>query len=393
MSELNQGGLAALIADLKALTGIDCGTTNKRGVDAAGDVITGRCAQWGWDVTRHAQVDYGDCLVATARGTGRGRILLMGHLDTVYPDGTVAARPWREVDGRIFAPGACDMKGGLLVGMYAMRALATRARDQFESLTFFFNSEEEKGSPVSRGLAAGLASSADAALVYEPARMTGDIVSARKASGEFTLTASGLAAHAGVSPEKGVNAVVEIAHRILDLMALSGLAPGVTVTPSVVRGGTVANVVPDRAEIIIDARAADLAGMRAVEAAVREIAARNSVPGARLALSGGFSFPPMEKSPAVALMAELARETATALGFSINDVATGGASDASILSQFAPTIDGMGPVGGNAHNAETEYIEMASIAQRISLSERLILRLLEPGILARLRAARPGVTA
>ncbi len=378
--------LPIYLADLRALTSLDCGTLNKRGVNAAGAVVTQRCSAWGWDVETHLMADYGNCHSVVLRGTGQGRILLMGHLDTVYLDGVAASHPWREENGRIFAPGACDMKGGLLVGMAAMRALALSARDAFESLTFFFNSEEEMGSPVSRGIAARLARNSDAALVYEPARMTGDIVSARKASGEFTLRARGLAAHAGVAPEKGINAVVELSHRIIELQALSGFFPGVTVTPSVTRGGTVVNVVPDNASVTVDVRATNLAGMRAVEKALKDIAGHVTVTGAASELSGGFSFPPMEKTPAVALMADLAKAAAQSLGFAINDVPTGGASDASHLSQFAPTIDGMGPVGGNAHNADTEYIEAASILPRIALSVRLIQRLLAPDMLAQLRA-------
>lgn len=390
MTQMFDVDLAAWLADLRVLTGRDCGTHNKGGVDEMGSFVAQRCRDWGWEVERHDQTEFGDCHVAVVRGRGQGNILLMGHLDTVYPNGTVEARPWREADGKIFAPGACDMKGGLLVGMYAMRALQLNRPDAFATLTFFFNSEEEYGSPVSRGIAAGLARQADVALVYEPARMSGDIVSARKASADFTLTARGRAAHAGVAPEKGINATVELAHRIIDLQALSGLAPGVTVTPSFVQGGTATNVVPDLALVRIDVRAADVAGMRAAEAALREVAGRTTVAGSKCELAGGFSFPPMEKGPGVALMAELARQAANDLGFSINDVATGGASDASLLSQFTPTIDGMGPVGGNAHNAETEYIEIASITQRTQLSIQLIQALLEPATLSRLRALKPA---
>ncbi len=390
MALMHDVDMAAWLADLRVLTGRDCGTHNKRGVDEMGSFIARRCREWGWEVERYAQSEYGDCHVAVTRGRGQGSILLMGHLDTVYPNGTVEARPWREVDGKIFAPGACDMKGGLLVGMYAMRALQLAASDMFGSLTFFFNSEEEIGSPVSRGISAGLARQADAALVYEPARMSGDIVSARKAAAEFTLTVHGLAAHAGVAPEKGINASVELAHRIIALSALNGIAPGVTVTPSVIQAGTATNVVPDLAVVRIDVRAADVSGMRTVEAALRDVTARPTVSGAKCELAGGFSFLPMEKGPGVALMAELAKNAASDLGFAIKDVATGGGSDANLLSTFTPTIDGMGPVGGNAHNADTEYIEIASIAQRTRLSIALIRALLEPATLIRLRALKPA---
>jgi len=388
MIDLPPSTLDDVLADLRAWTAIDCGTRNKAGVDAVGALAAARARSMGFDVVRHAMPEFGDCYTAVARGSGQGRLMLMGHLDTVYETGVCASHPWREEAGRIYAPGIADMKGGLLTGLYAMRAFAAD-RSRFESITFFFNSEEEYGSPASRPLSAERAAGVDAALVYEPARASGDIVSARKASGDFTLAVKGFSTHAGVAPEKGINATVELAHRIVDIASLNGLRPGVTVTPSVVRGGTAVNVVPDSASIGIDCRATDLEGVRAVEAALKAITARTTIPGAVNTLSGGFSFPPMVKTPAVALMAELARDAAQELGFSINDVATGGASDASALSQIVPTIDGMGPVGGNAHNAETEYVERASLLQRIAMSVVLFGKLLAPATLARLRAARP----
>jgi glutamate carboxypeptidase len=230
---------SALLADLAALVNVDCGTHDKVGVDRVGEWVGARCAEWGWEVERFPQAAYGDCWLARLRGDGPGRVLLIGHLDTVYPDGTAAARPMRFEGEKVLGPGVCDMKGGLLVGMYALRALQTAGFRDFAELAFFFNSEEEVSSPVSRPLYTPVARTMDAALVLESARANGDIVSARKGSGDFTLKVTGRAAHAGVEPEKGANAVVELAHQIVALHRLNGLAPGVTVNPGVIGGGTV----------------------------------------------------------------------------------------------------------------------------------------------------------
>jgi len=381
---------AEWLADLSALVGVDCGTMNKRGVDAVGEIVARRCKDFGFDVQKHAQVEWGDCYTATLRGTGSGRIMLMGHLDTVYFDGTVATHPIRHEGNKLYAPGAGDMKGGLLVGMYAMRALKVTGFTDFESLTFFFNSEEEHGSPVSKHITAKLAPTMDAALVFEPARANGAIVSARKAAATFTANIRGLSAHAGVQPEKGINAVVAAARLIEAAAALNGCVSGVTVTPSVVSGGTASNVVPDQCKVQIDCRAADKAGLQAVREGMRALAAKEFVTGAQVELSGDFSFPPMEKTPAVAMMANFAKQAAHELGFALEDIATGGASDASVIAPFCPVVDGLGPISGNAHNADTEYIEVDSIVPRTALAAMLIQRLLQPDSLKQLRAMKPA---
>ena len=375
--------------DLRKLISIDCGTTNKAGVDAVGAIITAKCIEWGWDMQTYPQEKWGDCHTATLHGTGTGRIMLMGHLDTVYFDGTVATHPARKEGNKLYAPGAGDMKSGLLVGMYAMRALQQTKFAGFESLTFFFNSDEEHGSPVSQTITKALAPTMDAALVFEPARASGAIVSARKASAKFAIHIQGLSAHAGIAPEKGINAVVAAAHYALAAAALNKCVPGVTVTPTVLHGGGAANVVPDEATVQIDCRAEDATGVQAVEEGMREVALRDFVAGAVVTMTGGFSSAPMAKTTSVALMADLAREAAADLDFVLQDVATGGASDANTIAPYCPVIDGLGPVSGNAHNAELEYIETDSIVPRTTMAALLIQKILQPDNLARLRATAP----
>jgi glutamate carboxypeptidase len=376
---------AALLSDLAALVNIDCGSHNKAGVDRVGEWIGARCAAWDWEVERLPLLEYGNCWLARLHGNGSGRVLLMGHLDTVYPDGTAATRPMRFKGPKIIGPGVCDMKGGLLVGIYALRALQVAGFQDFEELVFFFNSDEELGSPGSRPLYTPRVSGMDAALVLESARANGDIVSARKGSGEFHLRVMGKAAHAGVEPEKGANAVIELAHQILALQTLNGISPGVTVNPDVIGGGTVSNVIPDEAWVTVDVRAVDPAGAEAVTQALARLASRMVVPGTRVEMTGHFSYPPMARTPAVSFLAELAREAAREVGFEINDVATGGASDANVLASLGlPVLDGLGPIGGLDHSPD-EYIEADSLVPRTAMLAGLIQRILSETKLNELR--------
>jgi glutamate carboxypeptidase len=371
VSDFLDASRPAILSDLAALVNVDCGTHNKVGVDRVGEWIAARCAEWDWEVETLPLTSYGDCRLARLYGTGAGRLLLMGHLDTVYPDGTAAARPMRFEGPKTIGPGVCDMKGGLLVGMYALRALQLAEFRYFAEIAFFFNSDEEFGSPGSRPLYQPIAQKMDVALVLESARANGDIVSARKGSGEFMVRVIGKAAHAGVEPEKGANAVVELAHQITALYGLNGLLPGVTVNPGVIQGGTATNVVPEQAWVRVDVRSVDPAGAEAITRAIKDHPTP-TVSGTRVEVSGEFSYPPMARTPAVYFLAELARDSARASGLEVNDVATGGASDANVLASLGlPVLDGLGPVGGLDHSPD-EYIEVDSLVPRAAMLAGLI---------------------
>src|SRR5437588_2491924 len=315
---------AAFVADLAALVNRDCGTYNKAGVDAAGQWIAERCLAWQWQVERLPLAQYGDCWLARLKGDGQGRLMLMGHLDTVYPDGTAAARPMRVEDERILGPGTCDMKAGLLAGLYAARALQLAGFRDYGELLFFFNSDEEVGSPASRPLYAPVAQEADVAFVLEAARANGDIVSARKGAGHFVIRVQGKSAHAGVEPEKGANAILELAHKIIAAQRMNGIAPGVTVNVGTISGGTRSNVVSDAASAEVDVRATDARGAESVARAIAELAQHTSVAGTIVTIEGTFGCPPMPKSAASELLVSLAQQCARNVGFSISDTATGG---------------------------------------------------------------------
>jgi glutamate carboxypeptidase len=376
-NEFIQDSYEPFLQDLRALVSVDCGTSNKAGVDRVGNWVGERCTAWGWKVERIPQGEYGDLWKARIAGQGSGRIVLMGHLDTVYPKGTAAARPMHMEGDKLLGPGVSDMKGGLLIGMYALRALQQAGFADFEELTFLFNSDEEVSSPVSKPVYQAEVQKADAALVLESARSNGNIVSARKGSGTYRLNVIGRSAHAGVEPEKGINAVVELAHRILALQGLNGLAPGVTVNTTLIGGGTASNSIPESAWADLDVRAVDRESADLIHQALMDEAGKPpSVAGAQVHLEGAFHFPPMERTPAVALLAELARESAAAIGFQIGESATGGASDASNVAELGvPVLDGLGPVGGMDHSPE-EYILPDSILPRTAMLAGLIRRIL-----------------
>lgn len=366
--------LPAYVAELERLCAIDSPTGHRAGIEALGQSVEGWAVARGWQARRFPDAQAGDGLALTAHGTGQLRIMLAAHLDTVYPVGTAATRPLRRVGARLVGPGSADNKGGLLSALYAVEALAALAPQSFATLSVVCGSDEERDNRASRAMLEALAPAYDLALVMEPARANGDIVSARKGSGEFALEVTGRAAHAGVEPERGVNAILALAHQVIALQGLNGMRPGVTVNVGVIEGGDAPNVVPARARALVDARAVAPEDMAPVTAAVEAIAARETLPGAVTRVSGGWTFAPMARTPAVERLVHLARACAGELGFALSDTATGGASYANLLAGMGlPVLDGLGPVGGNYHGPE-EYIEEGSIVPRIALVALLVAR-------------------
>lgn len=360
------------LADLARLVHIDSPTTSKRGVDAVGRVVAELMERAGLAVSVLPVTEYGDCVLGRLAGPGSARIFLIGHLDTVFAEGTAAARPMQIQGDRILGPGTSDMKAGLLAGVYALAALRATAFDGFGELLFFCNSDEEVGSPASFGLYRDLAAGADAALVLESARHDGSIVTARKGGAHYRLTVHGRAAHAGVEPDKGANAIQELARLILDLQALNGFRPAATVNVCTVRGGSRSNVIPDWAEAEVDVRIAAAEDAAALRQAILEALERPGVPGTRSELDGGPGIPPMPRTAATDLLFELARQVASELGIDLRGATTGGISDGNrIASLGTPVLDGLGPVGGLDHSPD-EYVELESIVPRTALLAGLI---------------------
>jgi glutamate carboxypeptidase len=281
--------------------------------------------------------------------------------------------PVRREGGRLFGPGVYDMKAGVVLLGAALEAMATAGVRPKRPLVALFTSDEEIGSPSSRALIEKVAAGCAHVFVLEPPLADGGLKTARKGVGRFTLAVEGKAAHAGVAPEEGASAVVELAHQIVRVQALNDPAVGTTLNVGLIEGGTTPNVIPARASAEIDVRAVTRAGADAVEQALAMLSP--ATPGTRVTVSGGFNRPPMERSPAVAALFERAREVGRGLGLELTEGATGGGSDGNFTAAIGvPTLDGLGVEGGGAH-ADDEHIRIDSVAPRAALLAALILGL------------------
>lgn len=369
------------VADLERMVNVDCGSYSPVGVNAIADMCEARFKAAGWSVDRglHApepgEPQLGDLVIGTLEGGGGPSVLLVGHMDTVFDDGTVSERPF-SIEGDIArGPGVSDMKAGLLTGMFAVEVLQEAGFDGFGRITYVCNPDEEIGSPFSGPMIRELAPRHDVAFVLEGARENGDIVSARKGITDYTMTIRGRAAHAGVEPEKGRNALLEAAHKIIELQALNGRWPGVTINVGVARGGTRTNVVPERCELQVDLRSPELETLEAAEREIDRIMAEHVVPDVETEVHGNGWHRPMEKKEGGARLVSIAIEVAAELGFELRDASTGGASDANTTSSAGtPTIDGLGPIGGDDH-APAEWVDLRSVAPRVALLAGIITRL------------------
>ncbi|MGZ8502186.1 MAG: M20 family metallopeptidase [Candidatus Limnocylindrales bacterium] len=397
LEEILDEELPAYLEDLASLVNVDCGSYTKAGVDQVGR-WTGRFLErLGATVEVRPDAVLGDTVIGTFEGRrGAPRILLIGHLDTVFPEGTVRARPFRIEAGVARGPGVTDMKSGLLAGLYALLALRGLGADDdeevaelpFERLVFVANPDEEIGSPSSSPHIRELALQAEVCFVLECARANGDIVSARKGAVDLRLTIHGRAAHAGVEPEKGRSAVLEAAHQTIALQALNGRWPGVTCNVGVVRGGIRPNVVAEEAILEVDLRATSREDLEAVEAAVRGVAGATTVPDTSVTVEETGRHWPMEKLERSNRLVEHAVALAGRLDFTLADCATGGASDANTTSGLGvPTLDGLGPIGGNDHSP-AEYLDVDSIVPRTTLLAGLLLAVARDPIVASWRPHR-----
>ena len=367
----------ALLTDLERLVNTDCGSYTKHGVDAVGRWAAQRLRELGARVTVHPNdLGLGDTVIGEFAGADPAgpTLLCIGHMDTVFDEGTVAERPFAMEGGIATGPGVTDMKSGLLAGLYAIGAL----RDvlgglPMARLVFIANPDEEIGSPASTPHVRRIAAESDACLVFECARANGDIVSSRKGTIDLIVDVNGKAAHAGVEPEKGRSAIVEAARLITDLTALNGRWAGVTVNVGVVDGGTRPNVVAERCRLQVDVRSVTRDALEATEAAIADLTAvSRAVPDVTFSVEETSRHWPMEKLERSGRLADHAIALAASLGFVLKDAATGGASDANTTAGMGvPTLDGLGPIGGLDHSPD-EYLEVASVVPRTTLLAGLI---------------------
>lgn len=360
---------------IDALVSIESPTSDKAAVDRCGAEFRRIAAGLGMRVRVEPRSEAGDHSVVEI-GEGRPRILLVGHVDTVWPHGQIARMPLVRKDGKLCGPGTLDMKVGVSMGLLATRAVFETARPASGTIAMLVTSDEETGSDSSRGLIEAEALASDAVLVLEPALAGGPLKTSRKGIGQYQLAVTGVSAHAGVDPGKGVSAIRELARQIIAVEALHDLDRGVSVNVGVVSGGTRPNVVPEEAIAIVDVRAPTLDDAARIDAAFKAL--RPILPGAKLAVTGGFERPPMERSAGVIALYEHAQAAAALLGQTIAEGGTGGGSDGNLTAALGvPTLDGLGGVGDGAH-ALHEHVLLDTLMPRTALLAALIARLLSP---------------
>lgn len=371
--------------DLKTIVNIDSGTYTKPGIDQVGAYLQERFQAFGFSTRFDRQEQFGNHLVATYTGTALNgpRILLIGHIDTVFPEGEVQRRPFaisQQNGGRIAkGPGVLDMKSGVLIGMYALHILIAAQEANYRSMTFLCNSDEEIGSPSSKPLIEELARQSDAVIVLEPGRAKSTVVSSRRGSGQYRVEVRGVSAHAGVEPQRGRNAILELSYQVQKMQALNGTIPGTTLSVGIIRGGERTNIVPDYAYCEMDVRVSDEAGLQAIEAAMRKVASKSVLDGTSITLSGSMHSMPFERTRLNERLIQLVKDAGNELGLKIEDVGSGGASDANNAAVVGvPIIDGLGAGGGMAHNPG-EYVELDYLPTRIALLAGLVQRIAKTG--------------
>lgn len=361
---------------LALLVNIDSGTGQTEGINCIVEHLQDWFTALDFTVTLHPTSNFGNNLVARRKGQGHRRIMLVGHIDTVYSAGSAQKQPFSIRNNQAYGPGVTDMKAGVLLGLYALTALIEKNCDAYSELIVVCNNDEEVGSPESSPLLRELAHEVDVALVLEPSCEPFMLTRARKGTDKYTLEVIGVAAHSGSEPHKGRSAVLELAHKIVAIYNLHMLFPGVTLNVTALDSTEPHNIIADNARCHISVRSFQQKGLDAVAAALEEIVAGCSVPGTHSMLVRRPGRAPYVSTPEVLQLLALAQEEGQALGLNLQGETKGGVSDANVLMAAGiPTLDGLGPIGRGIHNLEHECLDLDSLAQRGALLAGLLHRL------------------
>ncbi len=365
-----------LLTLLERLVNVDSGTSSEKGLDQVGAILAEELKKLGMQVEFvSAAPAVGKNLVATLTGKGKSKILLMAHMDTVFADGTAAARPFRIDGDRAYGPGVMDDKGGIVTALYAIKLLQQMKFNDFGVITLMINTNEETFSKGTRPLIEKLARQHDATLSLEPGRAADGLVVWRKGSGDLLIEVRGKSSHAGVAPEAGRNAAMEGAHQMLQMANLGDSTKGTTVNFTVFKSGDRPNVIPNAATVQGDMRARTMDEFDRVEQDMARLSAKKLISDTEVKTSVTRGMMPMAENPATAALAAKAQAIYGELGMKLTLEGSGGAADANLSSNAgSPSLDGFGIVGGNIHT-ETEYAELNSIAPRLYLLARMIMEL------------------
>lgn len=360
---------------LERLVNIDSGTFDKPGVDAVGAALAQQYEALGFKVEKDEQAERGDNLLITHRDAVDPDILIVAHMDTVFPKGTVAARPFSRDEQRAYGPGVVDMKGSQATTLHALKYLIATGSEAHRRVRLVLNTDEEIGSVHSRRLIEEQAKLSRYALIVEPSDDEGTLITGRRGGGKYDLHIRGVAAHSGAEPEKGRSAIADLAHKIVKLHALTDASSGVHVNVGIVEGGTSGNTIAPNAFAKIDLRME--AAQQAIEydGRIREIAAAADIEGTSTELIGGITRPPTIRTEGSDRLFAIVVEEAAKVGETITGKRVGSGSDGNLTSALGiPTIDGLGPRGGNLHEAD-EYLRIDTLVPRTKLLAALIKRL------------------
>ena len=359
-----------MIAHLMQLVEMESPSDHKPSLDRLAAVLADHASAAGARAEVLRRVDAGD-FVRARWGSGDGGVLLLCHMDTVWDLGTLAERPVRVEDGRLYGPGAFDMKGGIVNALWALRALRELRLMPSRRVTLLITSDEEIGSDASRALIEAEARAHEVVFVLEPAHPPrASLKTWRKGVGGYRVTVTGRAAHAGAAHDEGINAIEELARHVLAIQALTDYAAGTTVNVGVIRGGTRSNVVPEQAWAEVDYRVMNMAEAARVDAFMRGLKPQRD--GIKLEVTGGLNRPPMVRTPAIAALYARAEAVAAKLGFPLTETGTGGGSDGNFTAALGvPTLDGLGVVGDGGH-ALHEHVVLSSLPERAALLAGLI---------------------
>jgi glutamate carboxypeptidase len=364
-----------MLSLLRKMVEIESPSDDKAAVDRMGAFLAEVFERLGGQVTFYPQEAAGNHLKADFAGSASDRasgkpVLLLGHFDTVWPMGTLAKMPFRMEAGRAFGPGVYDMKAGITMMIFALRALKESGAAH-RPVTILLDTDEEVGSTTGRPIVEATAKDCEAVLVLEPSQgPQGRLKTSRKGVGDITVRVRGRASHSGVDFEKGRSAIVELARQLLEVVKFTDLARGITVNPGVIQGGTRSNVVAAEAWAEVDlriARAADAAELEKKFGALKAFD-----PDCAIELSGGINRPPMERTEGTVRLFGIAKEIGASMGWKVEESSTGGGSDGNFTSALGvPTLDGLGALGEGAH-ASNESVVIHELAQRTALLAGLI---------------------
>ena len=357
-----------MVADLRKLIDLESPTSRKAAVDKLGAVLADELRGMGGAVEVIPKAEVGDVLRARWN-PGAGGVVLLSHMDTVWDVGTVAGRPTRIKGDRIYGVGSMDMKGGIVIALWALRAL--RQLDLFpeQPITYLLNSDEETGSKHSTGEIEAEALGHNVVFVTEPPQ-DGKYKTQRKGVSQYVITAKGRASHSGADHARGINAIKEMAQHILAIEAMTNYDIGTTANVGVISGGTRPNVVPAETRIEVNVRVTSRANGRAIHEQIMSL--KPIHPEAELIIEGGIGVPPMERTPEIAALFKRAQDLAAEMGIKIDEGSTGGGSDGNKTAALGvPTLDGMGIVGDGGH-AVTEYGEISSLPERAAIMAAML---------------------